>query len=97
MTKQNKKEKNKENYLKKQRHRKQLISRGIHIQSQGFTMRKKNKKDKENTINTAYPPKNADRQLNKINENSDVNNIRRFYTNAGQLRNKLKEFERRIE
>ena len=57
----------------------------------------KNKKDKENTINTRHPQKNADRKVNTINENSEMNNILCFYTNADQLRNKLNEFERRIE
>ena len=60
-------------------------------------MGKKNKKDKENTINTRHPQKNADRKVNTINENSEMNNILCFYTNADQLRNKLNEFERRIE
>ena len=60
-------------------------------------MGKKNKKDKENTINTRHPHKNANRKVNTINENSDVNNILCFYTNADQLRNKLSEFERSIE
>ena len=60
-------------------------------------MGKKNKKDKENTINTRHPQKNADRKVNTTNENSDVNNILCFYTNADQLRNKLNEFERRIK
>ena len=60
-------------------------------------MGKKNKKDKENTINTTHLQKNADRKVNTINENSDMNNILCFYTNADQLRNKLYEFERRIK
>ena len=57
----------------------------------------KNKKDKENTINTTHPQKKAVRKVNTINENSDVNSILCFYANADQLRNKLNEFERRIE
>jgi len=50
------------------------------------------------TINTIYTPaKNADRNVGTKKEHSDENNILCFSTNADQLKNKLNEFERRIE
>ena len=59
-------------------------------------MGKKDKKDKENTINTTNPQKMQTEMSVQTNENSDENNILCFYTNAGQLGNKLNEFDRRI-
>ena len=53
---------------------------------------KKDKKDKENTINTTHPQKmQTERPAKKENF------LMCFYTNADQLRTKLSVFERRIE
>ena len=69
--------------MKKQRGRKLQTSWGIPVQSEGSTMGKKNKKDKEKPVKNTHPPRMMDGKTN-INKNNlnDIGNIMCFYSNA---------------
>ena len=77
MTKLNKKERNKKTV------------RRMHVQSQGSTMGKKNKKDKDKPIKTTHIPRMTDGKTNVNTENlNEIGNIMCFCANADQLLNK---------